>query len=405
MNVVIIGCGVAGVTAATTVRQINPDAQVTIYTDEKSLYYPRPQLYQVLAGDVQPAEIIAFPEQWYEKRHIKVNVNKKVSNIDAANRQLVFSDGSKNSYDRLLLANGAHPFMPPIKGADKTGVFCLRSVEDAMTIRDQAGKSTKGIVIGGGLLGLEFAASLRKLELEVEVVEIFPRLLPMQLDADGANVLKGFIGALGIGFELGVRTVEVQGQQSVSGIALDNGKQLLGDLVLFSAGIRSNTQLASEAGLKVNRGVVVDQHLQTSVNDVYAAGDVAEFEGKVYGIIPAAEEQAKVAATNMTSTEKKTYQGTVTSNTLKIVGIDLTSMGLVNPEQLGYEEIRKINAEKGVYRKIVLKQGQIVGAIILGESRSAAPIKRLMDQRTDVTKWKEIVLEDGFDYRKILSSE
>jgi len=402
MNVIVVGCGVTSITAATIIRQNDPRAAVSIYTDEKYLYYPRPELYRVLSEEVPPQEIIAFPEQWYEKRGITVHL-KKVSKIDTAKKELLLEDGSRASYDKLLLANGAHPFIPPIKGVEKKGVFNLRSIEDAVTIRDYAKKVAKAIVIGGGLLGLEFAVSLKKLGLQVEVVEIFPRLLPMQLDADGAMVLKDRIAALGIGFQLGVKTMEISGQESVSGIALDNGKQLSGDFVLFSAGIRSNTNLAAEAGIKVNRGVVVDQYLQTSANDVYAAGDVAEFEGRVYGIIPAAEEQARIAANNMVSDEKHMYMGTILSNTLKIVGIDLTSIGLVAPEEPGYEEIKKINRENGVYKKIVLKQGKIIGAIILGDARSVGAIKRLMDLGTDVTRWKDSILEDNFDYRKILS--
>ncbi len=336
MKIVIIGCGVAGVTAATAVKQNDPEAQVTMYTDEKNLYYPRPELYRVLSGEVQPQEIIAFPEQWYAKKGIKVYLNKRVSKINSNDKKILLNDGSSTSYDKLLLANGAHPFVPPVKGADKSGVFSLRSVDDAVTIRDHARKVAKALVIGGGLLGLEFSASLRRLGIEVDVVEIFPRLLPMQLDVDGASVLKDRLTALGIGFELGVKTVEIFGKESVSWIALDNGKQLPGDLVLFCAGIRSNIELAAGAGINANRGVIVDQHLQTSVNDVYAVGDVAEFEGKVYGIIPAAEEQARIAAVNMVNEQKQLYKGTMPSNTLKIVGIDLTSIGLVSPEQPGY---------------------------------------------------------------------
>ena len=172
---------------------------------------------------------------------------------------------------------------------------------------------------------------------------------------------------------------------------------------MISAGVRSNKYLAVEAGIKVEKGVVVDQYLQTSVNDVYAAGDVAESEGRVYGIIPAAMEQAKIAAVNMLEKEKQVYEGTIPSNTLKIVGIDLTSMGLVNPEGPQYEEIKKIDKEKGVYKKIVLEQGKIVGAIILGDRKGVTSIKKLMDQEIDVTKYKDFLLEDGFDYRKIFT--
>ncbi|NIR87051.1 NAD(P)/FAD-dependent oxidoreductase [Candidatus Bathyarchaeota archaeon] len=402
MHVAIVGSGVAGVTAARTIRENDPKANISIYTDEKHLYYPRPRLYEVLSGEAKPREIYMFSEQWYEKRGIKVHLNKKVVGIETAKKHLLLENGSRVNYDRLLLANGAHPFVPPIKGVEKTGVFTLRSIKDALAVKEYTKKRKEAIIIGGGLLGLEFAASLRKVGQQVEVVEIFPRLLPRQLDQDGAMILKDRIETRGIKIVLGVKTEEILGKETVSGILLDNGKELSGGLVLISAGVRPNTDLAAEAGIKVEKGVVVDQYLQTSVNDVYATGDVAEFDGRVYGIIPAAMEQAKISATNMLEKEKQVYKGTIPSNTLKIVGIDLTSMGLVNPEGPQYEEIKKIDKEKGVYKKIVLQQGRIVGAIILGDRKGVTPIKKLMDQQVEVTKYKDFLLEDNFDYRKIL---
>jgi len=403
MHVVIVGSGVAGVTAARTIKENDPKAKISVYTDEKHLYYPRPRLYEVLSGEANPREIYMFSEQWYEKRGIKVHMKKKVSGIETAKRELLLEDRSRVNYDKLVLANGAHPFVPPIKGVEKTGVFTLRSIKDALTIKEYTKKTRKTIVIGGGLLGLEFAASLRKLGQQVEVVEIFPRLLPRQLDQDGAKILKDRIETRDIKIVLGVKTEEVLGRKTVSGILLDNGKELSGNLVLISAGVRSNTNLAVEAGIKVDKGVVVDEYLQTGVNDVYAAGDVAEFEGRVYGIIPAAMEQAKIAAMNMLEKEKQVYEGTIPSNTLKIVGIDLTSMGLVNPEGPQYEEVKKVDKEKGGYKKIVLEQGKIVGAIFLGDRKGVTSIKKLMDQEIDVTKYKDFLLEDDFDYRKIFS--
>ena len=399
MHVVIVGCGVAGITAAITVRENNPEAKVSICTDENHFYYPRPRLYEVLSGEVNPEDIYAFPEQWYEKRGIKVYLNKKAMNIASGNKEIRLENNTIINYDKLLLANGACPFIPPVKGVEKAGVFTLRSITDALTIKEYAKKTRKTIIVGGGLLGLEFAASLRKLGQEVEVVEISPHLLPLQLDHDGAAILKNRIEVLGITIQLGVKTTEILGKETFSGIALDNGKELPGDLVLFSAGIRSNVNLAANAGIKVNKGVIVDQYLQTSVNDVYVAGDVAEFEGKVYGIIPAAEEQARVAALNILEKGKRVYRGTIPSNTLKIVGMDLTSMGIINTESSKYEEIKKINRETGIYKKIVLDQGKIVGAIILGDKRMTSAIRRLMDLGTDVSQYKAYLLEE--DYSKL----
>lgn len=401
MHVAIIGGGVAGVTAARTIRENNPEAKISVYTDENHLYYPRPRLYEVLSGEAGPKEIYMFSEQWYEKKGVKIHLDKKVVGIDTAKKKLQLKDDLKVDYDTLLLANGGHPFVPPIKGVEKTGVFTLRSVKNALAVKEYAKKTKTTIIIGGGLLGLEFASSLRKLGQQAEVVEVFPRLLPRQLDQDGATILKDRIEAAGTKIVLGVKTEEILGKKTVSGISLDNGEELSGEMVLISAGVRPNKDLAAGAGIKVEKGVVVDQYLQTSVNDVYAAGDVAEFDGRVYGIIPAAVEQAKIAATNLLEKEKQVYEGTTPSNTLKIVGIDLTSMGLVNPEGSQYEEIKKIDEEKGLYKKIVLQQGRIVGAIILGDKKRVTPIRKLMDQRAEVTKYKDFLLEDNFDYGKI----
>jgi nitrite reductase (NADH) large subunit len=401
--VVIVGNGVAGVTAARIIKEKNPEIRVSIYTDESHHYYPRPRLYEVLSGEAKPREVYMFSEEWYEKKGINVQLNKKALSIDTDKGELVLEDGSRVSYDKLLLANGGHSFVPPIKGVEKTGVFALRTIRDALSIKEFTKKTEKVIVIGGGLLGLEFASSLKKLGQQVTVVEMFPRLLPRQLDPDGATILKNRIASRGIDIVLGFKTVEILGRETVSGILLDSGEELSGDLVLISAGMRSNTGLALEAGIKVNRGVVVDGYLRTSADDVYAVGDVAEFEGIVYGIIPAALEQASIAAASMLGEKDSVYTGTVPSNTLKIVGVELTSMGLVNPEEPRYEEVKKTDKKKGVYKKLVLDKGKIVGAILLGDKKGVTSIKRLMTHETDITKYKNSILEDNFDYKKITS--
>lgn len=400
MNVVIVGNGVAGITAARTIKEKNPETWVSIYTDENSHYYPRPRLYQVLSGEATPEDVTLFSEEWYHTKGITVHLGKNATKIDTAQKQLVLDDESTVRYDKLLLANGAHSFVPPINGAEKKGVFTLRTVRDALTLREFASKAKKDLVIGGGLLGLEFASSLRKLGQQVTVVEMFPWLLPRQLDSDGANILRKHIEARGIDVVLGAKTAEILGEESVSGILLDSGETIHGDLVLVSAGVRSNTELALNSGITVNRGVVVDSQLQTSADDVYAVGDVAEFEGRVYGIIPAAMEQAKIAAENILE-ENAVYTGTVPSNTLKIVNIDLTSVGIVNPEDNKYEEIKETDPKKGVYKKLVLDNNRIVGAIILGDKKGVATISKLIAQKTDIRQYKNFILKDGFDYKKV----
>jgi nitrite reductase (NADH) large subunit len=401
LNVIIVGNGVAGVTAAKIIKEKKPEIHVSIYTDEKSHYYPRPKLYEVLSGEADPKDVTLFSEEWYRRKGITVQLNKKALSIDTKRKQLLLEHNTRVSYDQLLLATGGHSFVPPIKGANKTGVFTLRTIKDALNIREFTENTKKAIVIGGGLIGLEFAASLRKLGQQVTVVELFPRLLPRQLDLDGAALLKNRIEALGIKIVLGVKTAEILGKETVSGIMLDTEKEVSGDLVLVSAGMRSNIDLALEAGIKVNRGIVVDGHLRTSVDDVYAVGDAAEYEGTVYGIIPAAVEQANIAAANMLGDEHTIYTGTIPSNTLKIVGVDLTSMGLVNLEVLKNQEIKKTDETKGVYKKLVLDKGKIVGAILLGDKKGVMSIRKLIAQETDITKYKNLILNDDFDYKKV----
>jgi nitrite reductase (NADH) large subunit len=400
MQAVIVGCGVAGATAAMTISESAPGTEVSVYTDENHLYYPRPRLYEVISGRSEPQEIYSFPQQLYQKHGIHVYF-KKVLSVDLTKKQLALQDRSKIDYDELLLSNGAHPFVPPIKGVEKQGVFTLRTIADALAIREYAKKTDKAIVIGGGLLGLEFAACLRNAGQQVEVVEINPRLLPKQLDHGAATILEDELKKLGINAVLGVKTSEILGSDAVSGVSLDNGEEFSGGLVLIAAGIRPNIDLAADAGINVNKGVIIDKYLQTSADDVYAAGDVSEFNGRIYGIIPPTVEQAKTASTNMLGKERRVYRGTIHSTTLKIGSISLISMGLVNSEGPQYEEIQKTNRQEGVYKKIVLEQGRIVGAIVLGDRKGVAAIKKLMDQEVDVTKYKDHLLEDNFDKGKI----
>ncbi|KON31917.1 hypothetical protein AC477_03640 [miscellaneous Crenarchaeota group-1 archaeon SG8-32-1] len=401
MNIIIVGNGVAGITAARIIKEKDPKSNVSVYTEENYHYYPRPRLYDILSGKAEPHDIYTFSDEWYTKKGIKVHLKKRALRIETEKKELLLEDNSKIHFDKLLLANGASSFIPPIKGSEKKGTFTLRSIKDALIIKEYTRKTKKSIVIGGGLLGLEFASSLRKLGQQVTVVEIFSRLLPRQLDQDGSKLLNDRISSQGINIFLGAKTAEIIGGHNVSGVLLDSGQEISGDLVLISAGVRPNIELASKSGIKVNRGVLVDQHLQTSADDVYAAGDVAEFEGKLYGIIPAAFDQANIAAVNMLEKEQKIYNSTIPTSTLKVVGIDLTSMGIVNPEGKKYEEIKRIDARNSIYKKIVLENGKIVGAILLGDRKGVTSIAKLMAQETDIAKYKEEILTGNFNYKKL----
>ena len=244
-------------------------------------------------------ELIARKEDWYAGHNITLKLNTRVSGAIPGEKILLTADKEQIGYDRLLLATGSHSFIPPIKGSDKKGVFALRSVQDARDISSWAGKVEQVVLIGGGLLGLEAGNALRRLGKKVMVVEFFPRLLPRQLDVDGAGRLQKIMEGMGFSFRLGAKTEAIVGAEGVDGVRLEGGETLSARMVVISAGVRPNMELAKDLGLDHDKGIQVNERLRTSVPHIYAAGDVAEFRGMPYGIWPAAMEQGKIAGANM----------------------------------------------------------------------------------------------------------
>lgn len=401
---VVIGNGVAGVTAAQTLAQSQPGADLHIYAAEPYPYYRRPQLPDYIAGLVTETDITYRPPEWYAERGIQVHLNSPVEELDPAAHRLRLADGTSVPYDRLLLATGGIAWKPPVPGADLRGVFTLRTLDDARAIRDRARSVQRAVVIGGGLLGLETARALRSLGLEVTVLEVAPYLMPRQLDREGAAILEALLHRMDIRTETGVVTEAILGNGAVRAVRLKDGREFPADLVVFSTGIRSEVTLARGAGLAVNRGVVVDEHLQTSAPDIYAAGDVAEAGGIVYGIVPAAIEQARVAAANLAAPGSAVYRGTVPATTLKVVGAELTSIGECVAEGEDLVLLRRADPEKGRYRKLALRNGRIVGVILLNEREHTSPIRQLMDRGADVSAYAEILMAENPDWRQIRSA-
>jgi len=395
MRYVIVGNGAAGVLAAETLLKEDPAARIEVYGEEAHLAYRRPQLPEYLAGGVEVERMLIHPAAWYEEKGVVVHRGTHVEALDPAAGTIRLADGRTVAYDRLLLATGSSAFIPPIAGADMPGVFSLRTLDDARHIREYAQGRRQAVVIGGGLLGLEAARGLRALGLEVTVLEVYGWLLPRQLDRPGAEVLSGLIEALGIHILTGAAAECIAADDGVSGLRLQDGRDLPAELVLISAGVRPRAELAREAGLAVNKGVVVDAHLRTSAEGIYAAGDVAEFEGRCYGILPAVWDQAPIAAANMAGREAL-YRGTTPSTTLKVVGVDLTSIGEVNPEGEGFGELRRAEPAAGRYTKLVLRDGRLVGAILLGERRRVRLFDRLVKSQADVSAYAEQLLDPDF---------
>lgn len=374
MKVIIIGNGIGGVMVASKLRTQEPDPaklEIDIYTREAFEYYSRIRLPEICATQMSAEDLEVYKPEWYKKKNIQVFKNQEVVKIDRATKQLLLKGGKQEKYDKLVLAMGSDSFKLPIKNGELDGIFTIREYGDADTIRRYITAGTKhAIVIGGGLLGLEAARNLRKAKIEtLTIIEIFPRLLPRQLDEEGARILKKIIERLGCTIILGAQVAEFTGDRRVKGLRLKDGRELPAETVLISAGIKPRIALAKEAGLTVNKGIVVDDHLRTNDKDIFVAGDLVEFQGIVWGIIPAALDHAPIIANNILGKDHVTYKQTIPQNTLKVVGINLTSMGKVTFDD-GHENeymiIKKTDDTKERYEKYVVKDGKLVGSILLG---------------------------------------
>jgi len=378
LNYLIVGGGIAGLTAARRLRALAPSSQVTLVEAEPRPYYLRPGLIAFLAEEKTLADISPFPPSWYEGQGIDFRPGSPAVKLDPAAQRVVLANGETLTYDRLLLACGAEAFRPSIPGANLPGVFTLRSAADAERIRTRAKEAKAALVIGGGWLGLEAARALRAHGLSVTVLERSSWLLSRQLDRQAGEILAARLANQGIEVLVGTECSALTGTSGVERALLGEGEGLAVELVVISAGIRPRVALAAQAGAEVNRGVVVNDHLATSAPGIYACGDVAEWQGKVYGIVPAAREQGQVAAANMVEPGSARYRGTMVQNRLKVAGVDLLCLGDTQPQGGPGEEHRHLDQGRGVYRKLVVRQGRLVGAILLGDLSGEGEIRELI---------------------------
>jgi len=401
MKVTIIGNGIAGINAARTLAENDKNSKIEIYAEEKYHHYQRPNLIELLAGKVKLEQIYAYPTSWYEKKNIKVFLDSKVTEIIPSSREIEIGGKAKTNYDKLLLATGSVSNIPPIPGADKKGVFTLYRVDDVFKIRKWAEDKKKAVVIGGGLLGLESGRALMNLGLEVTVIEFLPWLLPKQLDQDGAQILRSELQSMGLRILVNTQTDKILGDENVEGVLLEDHTKIPAELVLLAAGAKPDKKLAEECGLKTDRGIIVSQYMQTSDSHIFACGDVTQFENRCYGIIPAALEQSRIAALNILKPNSISYHGTTPSTTLKIVGIDLISIGESHAQGKEITEFVKKDPERCLYKKLVTRDKKIIGAILLGDKKNALNIKRAIDKKTDVKEFEQKLLDEDFDWKKL----
>lgn len=376
LKILIVGGGVAAVTAAERAREVSEQADILMITKEGAPYY-RLNLTRYLAGEVSREALAMNGDAWFEANRIE-RLDDEVTHILRTEKTVVTATDRKLPYDKLILAGGAHPFIPPILGAGRDHVLPLRTAAHADAALAAAPKGAKVVIIGGGLLGLEAAGAFQKRGATVTVLEGFSSLLPRQLPARGGALLAAYLEKSGIAVRIGVKTKEIVGDEKARGVLLEGGEEIHADLVILSTGIRANSYLARRSEIKVNNGVLVDDKMTTSDPDVLAAGDVAEHRGVLYGIWPTAYAQGAVAGT-VAAGGKAEFTGMPMSNRLKVLDVQLFSVGIIEPTDAGFQVYEK--ETDTTYRRIVVRDGRIVGAAFFGNTDAASAVQAAVEQK------------------------
>jgi nitrite reductase (NADH) large subunit len=394
LQLVVVGNGMAGMRTLEELLAAAPDRyDVTVFGAEPHPNYNRILLSPVLSGEAKPADIVLNSLDWYWSHGIRLHLGKRIERIDRRRRFVIAADGTEAPYDRLLLATGSSPVMLPIAGCGLQGVRTYRDFADTGEMIGAAARYRRAVVIGGGLLGLEAANGLRARGMDVTVVHVMPWLMERQLDERAAGLLKTALEARGIGFRLSAKTLSLQPGRDgrVAAVQLADGSELPAELVVMAVGIRPNIELAQKAGLHCERGIVVSDTMQTFDPRIYAVGECVAHRGVGYGLVEPLYEMARVCATHLAGAGIGRYAGSVLATRLKVTGIELFSAGDFTGGA-GTEAITLDDPEAGLYRKVVLKDGRVAGAVCYGSTAGAPWLLEMMREKRDVAAIRDALL-------------
>ena len=391
-NLVVIGNGMAGMRTVEELLKLEPEKyQITVFGEEPYGNYNSIMLSPVLADEKTIDGIMLNEEQWYSDNDIILHKGCKVTEIDRINKVVRADNGTEAAYDRLLIATGSTSFMLPLPGADKQGVIGFRDIADVDTMIDAAKNYKKAVVIGGGLLGLEAANGLMKQGMDVTVVHLLDSLMERQLDKPASAMLLNSLEERGMKFLMEYATEALLGDQRVTGLKFKNGETIEADLVVMAVGIKANFDLAKQSGLHCERGLVVNDTLQTFDPNIYAVGECVQHRGFTYGLVAPLFEMAKVAANHLAEMGIARYEGSVTSTLLKVTGIDLFSAGDFSGGE-GTEELVLHDAASGTYKKLVLQDNRVIGVVLYGDTVDGTWYFQLLKEGTDVSDFRKSIL-------------
>ncbi len=375
MKIAIVGSGAAAVSAAEAALKQNPDAQVALFSEDPHLPYFRPRLAEVLAKEGMDEKILLHPQKWYDENEIHLHLGTSVTSLDPQKKELSLENGNKESYDKLILATGSRSFVPPIPGVEHRGVYTLWTLDQAREIRSSLKPGDQVVVIGGGLLGLEAAWQLHRGGASVSVIESLDRLLANQMDEVGSALFKAKVESLGIQVFTGSNTKAILAEDgNVCGVELSTGEILPATAVLVSTGVRARTELAEAVGIKIDRRIQVNSRMETSLPDIYAAGDNVEMEGKWYGLWTISLQEGAVAGKNAAGGDAQ-YEMPVPPYMLSTMDTKVMSAGNLKTEEGQTVELKE-DKENFTYRKLVYKDDKLQGFLLMGDTSEGLNLRK-----------------------------
>ena len=405
-KLVVIGNGMAGIACVEEILKLDPSRyEITVFGKERHLNYNRVLLSHILTGEKALKDILLHDASWYEKNGIKLHTSSKITAIRRKSRIVAAENGAEAQYDKLILATGSMPFIPPVSGIGKKGVVTFRDIDDCENLRRLSQKGGRAVVIGGGLLGLEAAYGLKNLGMKVSVVHLMDRLMERQLDKSAAEFLKHDIEKLGIEILLGKETAEILGNEQVEGLRFKDDSSLDADIVVMSVGIKPNVELAISSGIYCEKGIMVSDTMQSYDPAIYAVGECVQHRGATFGLVAPIFEQARVLANHLAGDCRLIFKSQPTSTRLKIPGIDLYSAGDIN-ENSKTEAIEYLDRGNSLYKKLLLKDNRITGILMYGDTADGPRLFSSLLQVEDISqKRRSILFGEGMAGKAALSVE
>ena len=413
---VIVGASAAGLGAVEAIRKVDKAGTITIITDETCSHYSRPMISDFVSGKADMQKINCRTDEFWKENNVEAITGKKATALNVAEKTVQLESGEKVAYEKLLLAIGGKPFVPKTEGSDKDGVFTFTTIGDAQRIaaKIDAINAKAAVVIGGGLIGISITEALVKRGLKVTMVELQDKILSLLLDAKGSDIMEAVVKKAGVNVVTGQSVQKILGkpdnEAAVGGVFLTKGSQVPCDLVIMAIGVIPRTDLVIGSPVKINRGIVVDNMMQTNVPDVYASGDVAEAydfiinQNRTLPLWPLAVLEGQVAGSNMAG-KKSIYAGGTNMSSLKYFGVPIVSIGLANPkEDSTLEVLIKQDLEHNLYKKVVLRNNVIVGLTLVNSIERAGILFYLMKNAVNVKKFKQELLSDDFSWANLPAS-